>query len=445
MPSDPLPSTRVPSDPMPADPVPVDVDAAISSAFRDEWTRLVALLIRVTGDWALAEDCAQEAFVAAARTWPADGVPDRPGAWLLTTARRRALDRLRRAGTERKVVQEVAVDLTRDDGAAGPPGGRTDADGLDDDRLRLVFTCCHPALSPETRVALTLRTVCGLEVAEVARAFGVGEAAMAKRLVRARAKITTARIPYRVPPAHALPERLDGVLAVVYLLFTEGYAATRGGLLREDVSAEAIRLGRLLASLMPDEPEVLGLLALMLFHDARRSSRTDAEGRLVPLEEQDRTGWDVAQAEEADTLLADARRRAGDRPGAYVLQAAVAGEHATAPTAALTDWETIAELYAALAQLTGNPFVELNRAVAVALASGPEHGLALVDRLEGSGALAGYHLLPATRADLLRRLGRRPEARTAYLAALDLVTNDAERAHLRRRLAEVTDDVGDQP
>lgn len=410
-------------------------DDAVGAAFAQEWPRLVALLIRVTGDWALAEDCAQDAFVAAARTWPRDGVPERPGAWLLTVARRRALDRLRRAGTERRAVEEVAVDVDRELTSADEPTSRDD---LGDDRLRLVFTCCHPALSPETRVALTLRTVCGLTVEEVARAFGVGEAAMAKRLVRARQKITTARVPYRVPPAHALPERLDGVLAVVYLLFTEGYVATRGALLRADLSAEAIRLGRLLATLMPDEPEALGLLALMLFHDARRASRTDAEGRLVPLDEQERSTWDVALAEEADALLSSARRRSAEAPGPYTLQAAIAGEHTTAPSAAATDWVAIVASYDELARITGSPFVALNRAIAVAMAHGPERGLALVDGLAGDGALEGYHLLPATRADLMRRLGRADEAAAAYRDALRLVTNDAEREHLARRLAEVT-------
>ncbi|MBX9244260.1 sigma-70 family RNA polymerase sigma factor [Actinotalea ferrariae] len=410
-------------------------DDAVGAAFAQEWPRLVALLIRVTGDWALAEDCAQDAFVAAARTWPRDGVPQRPGAWLLTVARRRALDRLRRAGTERRTVEEVAVDLDRRLTSADEPTSRDD---LGDDRLRLVFTCCHPALSPETQVALTLRTVCGLTVEEVARAFGLAEAAMSKRLVRARQKISTARIPYRVPPAHALPERLGGVLAVVYLLFTEGYVATRGGLLRADLTAEAVRLGRLLATLMPDEPEVLGLLALMLFHDARRTSRTDAAGRLVPLDQQDRSAWDVALAEEADALLSRARRRSGDGPGPYTLQAAIAGEHTTAPSAAATDWEAIVASYDELARTTASPFVALNRAIAVAMAHGPEQGLVLVDGLAAEGVLDAYHLLPATRADLLRRLGRDDEAAAAYRDALRLVTNDAEREHLARRLAEVT-------
>ncbi len=407
------------------------VEAAVAQAFRDEWGQVVATLIRVTGNWDLAEECAQDAFALAMQRWPRDGIPNRPGAWLTTTARNRAIDRLRRDAVGAAKLREVAAvsyppepDVSDDDGA------------VPDDRLRLMFTCCHPALALEARVALTLRTLAGLTTAEIARAFLVGEQTMSKRLVRAKQKIRHAGIPYRVPPAHLLPERTPAVLAVLYLLFNEGYSASAGAdLLRVGLTAEAIRLARVLARLMPDEPEATGLLALMLLHDARRTSRLDEAGDVVTLEEQDRSGWDPAEITEGTALLDGALRRG--RAGPYQVQAAIAACHATARTAADTDWAEIAALYAQLARLVPSPVVRLNRAVAVGMAEGPQAGLALVAELHSSGELAGYHLLPATQADLLRRLGRGPEAAAAYREALQLAPTDAERRFLRRRLAEV--------
>jgi RNA polymerase sigma-70 factor (ECF subfamily) len=426
-----------------------DVKAAVDAAFRDEWGRVVATLIRTTGDWDLAEECAQDAFAMALQRWPADGIPGRPGAWLTTTARNRAIDVLRRRAVGAAKLREVAAasdqpdpvyDSGFDHGGSdhgGPDHGGTDHGGIPDDRLRLMFTCCHPALSLEARVALTLRTLAGLTTAEIARAFLASEPTMAKRLTRAKQKIQKAGIPYRVPPAHLLPERTSAVLGVLYLLFNEGYAATAGAdLVRHNLSAEAIRLARVLIRLMPGEPEATGLLALMLLHDARRTARLDARGDLVTLEDQDRGQWDATEIGEGVSLL-DGALRAG-RPGPYQVQAAIAACHATAPTADRTDWPQIAALYRTLAEFLPTPVVELNYAVAVGMARGPEAGLRLVAALETSGQLAGYHLLPATRADLLRRLGRRHEAAAAYREALELTSTDAERRYLGRRLAETS-------
>ena len=405
------------------------VKAAVDAAFRDEWGRVVATLIRTTGDWDLAEECTQDAFTLALQRWPRDGIPGRPGAWLTTAARNRAIDVLRRRAVGAAKLREVAAMSYEPEPAAA------DESSVPDDRLRLMFTCCHPALSLEARVALTLRTLAGLTTAEIARAFLASEPTMAKRLVRAKQKIQNAGIPYRVPPAHLLPERTPGVLGVLYLLFNEGYSATAGAdLVRQNLCAEAIRLAQVLATLMPDEAEAAGLLALMLLHDARRAARLDARGDLVTLEDQDREQWDTAEIAEGVLLLNGALRRG--RPGPYQVQAAIAACHATAPTAQDTDWAQIAGLYEQLARFLPTPVVELNHAVAVGMAQGPAAGLPLVAALEASGKLAGYHLLPATRADFLRRLGRLPEAAEAYRTALELAGTDAEQRFLRRRLAE---------
>jgi RNA polymerase sigma-70 factor (ECF subfamily) len=357
--------------------------------------------------------------------WARDGIPRVPGAWLTTVARNRALDRLRRSATEARKLSEVATLLPND------PEVTLDESGVPDDRLRLIFTCCHPALRLEARVALTLRTLAGLTTAEIGRAFLVPEPTMAKRLVRAKHKIRSAGIPYRVPPAHLLPERLTGVLAVLYLLFNEGYSASSGAdLVRRNLCAEAIRLGRVLAALMPDDAEVLSLVALLLLQDSRRPARVDAEGELVRLEDQDRTRWDQAEIAAGLELLDAAVRRG--RRGFYQLQAEIASCHARAATASETDWARIAALYEELYAGAPSEVVALNRAVAVAMADGPEAGLALLDGL----VLPGYHLLPAVRADLLARLGRRDEAVANYREALALVGTDAERRFLTRRLAE---------
>jgi RNA polymerase sigma-70 factor (ECF subfamily) len=366
----------------------------------------------VLGDFDLAEEAVQEAWVVALERWRIVGVPDNPGAWITTTARNRAIDRLRRARVlEAKLAELEAL-------AVDEPGE------VPDDRLRLMFTCCHPALAAEARVALTLRTLGGLSVPEVARAFLVAEPAMAKRLVRAKRKIADAGIAYRVPEEEELPHRLPSVLAAVYLIFNEGYAATAGeALVRRELCAEAIRLGRLLAELMPGRPEPRGLLALMLLHHARRDARVDADGRLVLLADQDRSLWHASEIEEGRALAAAAA------PDRYGLQAGIALEH----VAPVTDWRRIAELYEALAALDPSPVIELNRAVAIAMAEGPEHGLALMDTIDG---LDAYHLLHSARADLLRRLGRAEDARAAYQRALELAGNPVEREFLARRLRE---------
>jgi RNA polymerase sigma-70 factor (ECF subfamily) len=365
-------------------------------------------------------------------------VPRRPGAWLTTAARNRAIDVLRRRTVGAAKLREVAalsVDPASGSSSAFEP--ETDHSGVPDDRLRLMFTCCHPALSLEARVALTLRTLAGLTTAEIARAFLSSEATMAKRLVRAKQKIAQAGIPYRVPPAHLLPERLPGVLGVVYLLFNEGYSATAGAdLIRQGLAAEAIRLGRVLVRLMPSEPEASGLLALMLMHDARRAARLDASGDLVTLEDQDRSLWDAASVSEGVAVLEGALR--SGRPGPYQVQAAIAACHVTAAQASDTDWAQIALLYGQLARFLPTPVVELNRAVAVGMADGPLAGLVLVEALEKSGKLAGYHLLAATKADMYRRLDRAEEAAACYREALELASTDAERRFLTRRLTEVS-------
>jgi len=410
-----------------------DIEAAVADAFRQEWGRVVATLIRVTGDWDLAEECAQDAFATALARWPADGVPDRPGAWLTTTARNRAVDKLRRSKNEAAKLKEMAM-LSE---PAQQAGGAAGDSGVTDDRLRLIFTCCHPALALEARVALTLRTLAGLSTAEIARAFLVPEPTMAKRLVRAKHKIKDAGIPYRVPPAHLLPDRMTGVLAVLYLLFNEGYSATAGpDILRRDLCEEAIRLARVLTSLMPAEPEATGLLALMLLTDARRPARLDSGGDVVTLEDQDRTRWDAAEISEGVALLESALRHG--RAGQYQLQAAIAACHARAAAPEDTDWAQIASLYERLLELVPSAVIELNHAVAVAMAAGPAAGLALVDALAADGQLAGYHLLTATRADLLRRLGRLEDAAASYREALAMATTEPERRFLARRLDEVT-------
>ncbi|MEU3623182.1 RNA polymerase subunit sigma-24 [Amycolatopsis coloradensis] len=406
-------------------------EAEIAAVFRAERGRIVATLIRLTGDWDLAEECVQDAFARALERWPREGVPRRPGAWLTTVARNGAFDRLRRKANEATVVREAAIRSLFDE-----PMDLDDS-GIQDDQLRLIFTCCHPALPPEARVALTLRVITGLTTAEIASAFMVSEATMTKRLVRAKQKIRNAGIPYRVPPAHLLPERTGAVLAVLYLLFSEGYAASAGAeLIRQQLCADAIDLATTLSQLMPDEPEALGLLALMLLHDARREGRVDDSGELVPLEQQDRTRWDTGKIARGVELLETVLRRGS--PGPYQIQAAIAACHATAAETAAIDWAQIAQLYGQLVTMNRSAVVELNRAVAVAMADGPAEGLALVDALTEAGELDGYHLLPATRADLLRRMDRRGEAAAAYHQALVLAPTDTERRYLAKRLSEVT-------
>jgi RNA polymerase sigma-70 factor, ECF subfamily len=401
------------------------------AVYREERPRALATLIRLVGDFDLAEDSLQEAFAAALEQWPSSGVPRNPRAWLVSTARHKAVDRLRREKTFAAKQAEIAYESPSE---APPPG--VDDEPFPDDLMRLIFTCCHPALAPEAQVALTLKTLCGLSVEEIARGFLVSSATMAQRLVRAKAKIRAARIPYAVPTNEELAERLDGVLRVVYLVFNEGYAATSGDeLVRRELCSEAIRLGRMVRVLFPAESEVAGLLGLMLLQDSRRTARVDGAGELVTLEEQDRSLWDRDEIEEGQALAETALRRGG--AGFYALQAAIAALHAQAGRAEDTDWPQIAALYALLLQQHPSPVVALNHAAAVAMGNGLERGLRLIEQLEATGELDGYHLLPAAKADVLRRLGRTGEAAVAYERALSLVNHPAERRYLERRLQEL--------
>jgi len=408
---------------------------SVEAVFREEWGRLLALLVRTLGDLDLAEEVAADAVATAVQRWPKEGVPNRPAAWLLTVARHRAVDILRRDKVLAAKLALLQVEVDRwEEPRPAPDPAWGDGDDEPDERLRLFFTCCHPALALEAQTVLTLCCLAGLTTVEAARAFLVPTATMAQRLVRAKRKIRQARIPFRVPDADELPARVPAVLRVVYLIFTEGYAATSGAaLVRGDLTDEALRLGRILHRLLPAQREVAGLLALMLLIDARRPARMDARGRIVLLDDQDRSLWNADQIAEGRRLVVESLT--GGPPGPYALQAAIAAVHDEAANVATTDWPQVVALYDVLRTVDPSPLIELNRAVAVAMVDGPAAGLALLETLIADGRLAGYHLLPAARADLLRRLGRTAEAAQAYRHALELVGNEPEREFLRRQLA----------
>ena len=409
----------------------------VERVFRDESGRVLATLIRLVGDFELVEEAMQDAFAAATLQWPGEGVPQNPRAWLVNVGRHKAIDRVRRQASFKAKQHQIEIEIASEQAAQMFPNDGVEDAGVEDDILRLIFTCCHPALAREAQIALTLRTICGLTTQEISRGFLVPEKTMAQRLVCAKSKIRDACIPYAVPSREVLGERLEGVLAVVYLIFTEGYAATAGeALVRRDLCNEAIRLARLLVALMPERAEINALLALMLLHDARRDTRAMPDGGIILLEAQDRSLWDKAQI--ADGLArVDAVLHVPGRPSSYAVQAAIAALHMRAQRYEDTDWPQIAGLYQVLLRLYPSPVVELNHAAAVSMVDGPEAALRLVDSLSARGELAGYHLLPALRGELLRRLGRKAEAEEAYRAALNLVTLEPERRFLERRLSKV--------